>query len=272
MIRAVARVLSNIAAYVRASVRRDDRPRSISPGDADPGFDQAEVATAAHDCLNLLTVMIACAEAMRRTHPNKRACDDEIVEFHKAGDRLEHLAQQLIAAAGPTRHRTWRVDVNELILDSEGMLTRVLPAGVLLRLQLEAAPDAVRASRWEIERILLSLVAYAGRDLTNGSTVFVRTSTFPRLPRSFRMPGVGGRSYIRITVADFGAVLRPYSRLVAYFSRRRPADRSLGLETVSRTVQRLNGAFHIESDSGRRMQISVDIPLVVGGSDDDPPV
>jgi len=270
VLRALARVLSNIAAYIQGSARRDDRSRSISADATDTGFDRAEVATAAHDCLNLLTVMIACADAIRRTHPNKRACDDDIVEFHRAADRLERLAQQL-TGAGPARYQTWRaIDVNEVIRESEGMLARVLPVGVLLRLELAAAPSAVRANRWEIERTLLSLVAHAGRDLPNGSTVLVKTATFPRRPRSFKLPRVSGRSYIRVTVADSSAVLHPYSRLVAFFSRRRPADRSLGLETVSRTVQRLNGALHIEIDAGRRIQINVDIPLVVDGSDDDP--
>ena len=272
MIRALARVLSNTAVYVRASARRDDRSRSISADAADKRFDRAEVATAAHDCLNLLTVMVACPDAMRRTHPCKRACDDDIEEFHKAADRLERIAQQLISA-GPTRYRTWRViDVNDSILESEGSLRRVLPPGALLQLQLAAARSAVRANLWEIERILLCLVAHAGRDLPNGSTVLVKTATFPHLPRLFKTPRVSGRSYIRVTVARSGAVLQPPSRLVDYFSTRTPADRSLDVETVSRTVQRLNGALHIESDSGRRMQISVDIPLVVDRSDDEPPV
>jgi hypothetical protein len=273
VIRALARVLSNIAAYVREWSRRDDRSRSISADAADTGFDRAEVATAAHDCLNLLTVMVACADAMRRTHPYKRACDDDIMEFHKAADRLERVAQQLISA-GPTRYRTWRViDVNDSILESEGSLRRVLPPGVVLQVQLAAARSAVRANLWEIERILLSLVAHAGRDLPNGSTVFVKTATFPRLPRFFKTPRMSGRPYIRITVAHSGAVLHPHSRPVADFSTRKPADRSLDLDTVSRTVQRLNGALHLESDSGRRMRISVDIPLVVDGSDDErPPV
>jgi hypothetical protein len=271
VIRALARVLSNIAAYVRASARRDDRSRSIRADAADTGFDRAEVAIAAHDCLNLLTVMVACADSMRRTHPYKRACDDDIEELHKAADRLERVAQQLISA-GPTRYRTWRViDVNDSILESEGSLRRVLPPGVLLQLQLAAARSAVRANLWEIERILLSLVAHAGRDLPNGSTVLVKTATFPHLPRLFN-PRVSGRSYIRVTAARSGAVLQPPSSLVDYFSTRKAADRSLDVETVSRTVHRLNGALHVERDSGRRMQISVDIPLVVDGSDDEPPV
>ena len=266
MIRALERVLSNTAAYVRASARRDDRSRSISADAADTGFDRAEVATAAHDCLNLLTVMVACADSMRRTHPYKRACDDDIEAFHKAADRLERVAQQLISA-GPTRYRTWRViDVNDSILESEGSLRRVLPPGVLLQLQLAADRSAVRANLWEIERILLSLVGHAGRDLPNGSTVLVKTATFSHLPRLFKTPRVSGRSYIRVTVARSGA------RLIDHFSTRTPADRSLDVETVSRTVQRLNGALHIGNDSGRSMQISVDIPLVVDGSGDEPPV
>jgi hypothetical protein len=129
----------------------------------------------------------------------------------------------------------------------------------------------VRADLWDIERILLSLVAHAGCDLPDGSTVFVKTATFPRLPCFFKTPRVSGRSHVRVTVAHSGAVLDRQSRLVAYFSTRKPVDRHLDLETVSRTVQRLNGALHIESDSGRRMQISVDIPLAVDGSDDEPP-
>jgi hypothetical protein len=187
--------------------------------------------------------MVACAEAMRRTHPDKRASDDDIMEFHRAADRLERVAQQLISA-GPTRYRTWRViDVNDSILESEGSLRRVLPPGVLLQLQLAAARSAVRANLWEIERILLSLVAHAGRDLPNGSTVLVKTTTFPQLPRFFKTPRVSGRSCIRHR-RHSGAVLQPQSGLVDYFSTRTPADRSLDLETVSRTVQRLNGTLH----------------------------
>ena len=267
MIRALERVLSSIAAYVRGSARRDEP--SIRAGGSDTPVDRLEVASAAQDCLNLLAVMVACADAMRVTHPNKRAGDDDIVEFHKAADRLERVAQQLIEGEPPPYQTRRVIDVNELIRTSEGMLARALPAGVSLWLQLGSVRGLVRAHRWDIERILLNLVALAGRSAPDGTTVFVHTAGFHRVPRSFKASRMRGRSYIRVTVADSRAALRLHSRVVAYFSTWKPVDRSLGVETVSRSVQRLNGALHIESDSGRRMRIRVDIPLVIDSSDDD---
>jgi chemotaxis protein histidine kinase CheA len=46
---------------------------------------------------------------------------------------------------------------------------------------------------------------------------------------------------------------------------------ALGLGMVARSVQQLNGTLRIESDSGHRMRITVELPLVIDGADDHPP-
>jgi nitrogen-specific signal transduction histidine kinase len=268
VIRALQRLLSSIAAYVRTRARRNRISISDNPADA-AAIDRTAMAIAAHDCFNLLAIMVACADAMRRTHPNKHACDDDVVEFHRAADRLERVAHQLLATGLASHQNGQLVDLNALIARSEGMLARVLPDGIFLQLQLTPVRGVVRADPWDIERILLNLVVQVGRDVPDGSVVAVQTVLVQQAPHGLTAPNLRARTFIRVTVADSGAVLRPRSRVVPYFSKSRQVDNKLRLGMVARSVQQLNGALHIESDSERRMRICVDFPLIIGGSEED---
>jgi nitrogen-specific signal transduction histidine kinase len=232
-------------------------------------LDRTDVAMTAHDCLSLLDIMVACANGMRGSHPSTRASDDDIVEFHKAAQRLRHVAQLLVANEPVQPPRRHVIDVNQVIAESEGLLSRAVPAGTSLRLDLCELQATVRADRWDIERILLNLVLNAGRGLQGENVVIIQTASMKQVPPGLKSPHIRARSYITLIVSDAKATLHRGTRVVAHLGNLERLGSDLSLAAVARSVQQLEGALQREIDSARHVRIRVDLPLALDDPDDD---
>jgi signal transduction histidine kinase len=199
----------------------------------------------------LLAIMVRCAEAMR--HPE---AEDDFLEFRRAAERMDHVAQQLISGQRMEVATPEPIELNRLVSESLGMLKRTVAPGISMQLQLGAARGSrVRARRWDLERILLNLVMTTARNTAPGGIVIVETRS---------MEDVGPS--VRLIVSDSGAVSPRAARVVPEFSPSTQHDSGLGLATVAQLVQQLNGVLEFESDSERRTRIQVDFPLAPGDS------
>jgi len=211
------------------------------------------VALIAHDCLTLLAVMIRCADVMR--HPG---AEDDFLEFHRAVDRMERLAQQLISPRQTEMETTDSIDLSQLVVESEGMLKRAVAPGVSLRLQPGALGWArIRARRWDFERILLHVVIRAARGMASGEVVLETSARAQARPS--------------VTLIVTGSSTAPESRVRVdpRLSAARPHEADLGLAAVARLVQRTKGVLHFESDAEHRTRIQVDFPSAPDDSGDD---
>ena len=212
--------------------------------------------------------MMASAKGTHGSHPDWRASDD-VVEFRQAAERIRYFARRLIADT-PAQPARELIDVNHVITESQGMVSRLVPAGTELRLELAVTPATVNAERWEIERILLNLVLNAcRRGLQVGSEIVIQTASMKQVPPGLKSPNIQVRSYISLTVSVASVIARRGIRVLAspWNVERRGSD--LTLAAVARTVQQLEGTLQLEIDSDRYMRVRVDLPLVIAGSDDE---
>jgi hypothetical protein len=215
--------------------------------------DRDEVALTAHDCLTLLAIMVRCADSMRRPE-----AEDDILEFHRAADRMDRLVHHLIAPRQPQTETPELIDLGELIAESEGMLKRAVAPGVSLRFQPGAIGWApVQARRWDLERILLHVVINAERGIVSGVVVIATSGEHPG-------------SSISLIVTGSGSASPSPARIDLRTSASDHAENDLGLAAVARLVQRLNGVLQFETDSERRTRIQVDFPFAGGGSEANP--
>ena len=252
MMRRIWSLVSRITMWRRKPSRRPEDSRIRTHDVA--VLDRREVVLTAHDCLTLLAIMIRCADAMR--HPG---AEDEFLEFRRAADRMDHLAQHLISPQRTEMATPQPIEVNRLVAESEGMLKRAVAPGISLRLQLGAAEGTrVRARQWDLERILLNLVLNTARSMAGGGIIVVETASMQD----------GGS--VRLIVSDSGAVSPPSARVIPRFSALPQHSSGLGLAVVAQLAQRLNGVLQFESDSQRRTRIQVDFPLDPGESQRDP--
>jgi hypothetical protein len=227
--------------------------------------DRDDVALTAHDCLTLLAIMVRCAEAMR--HPE---AEDDFLEFRRAADRMDRLAQQLISPRQTDVEAPHAIDFAQLVAECEGMLKRAVAPGVSLRLQLGPSQSArIRARRWDLERILLHVVINAARSMTSGGIVVVEMSSTHDASGRLNASQATPRPYVSLIV-NGSATATSSARIIPRSSASSQDDSDLSLAAVARLVQRLNGRLQFESDSERRTRIQADFPLATGELEDNP--
>ena len=248
--------LSRIMKWTRATRQPPDDWRIATDAAVS---DRDEVALTAHDCLTLLAIMVRCADAMR--HPET---EDDFVEFHRAVDRMDRLARQLISPRQTEVETPEPIELSQLVAESEGMLKRAVAPGVVLRLQLSALGGAhIRARRWDVERILLHLVITAARGVTLGA-VIIETSSTRESSGGLTPRRADVRSSVTIIVRGSAAAPPSLARIVSGASASGQHENDLGLAAVARLVQRLDGVLQFESDSEHRTRIQVDLPMAIG--------
>jgi signal transduction histidine kinase len=257
-------VLSRIMGWTGATPRPPDDSR-IHTHDVAVS-DRDDVALTAHDSLTLLAIMVRCADAMR--HPE---AEDDFLEFHRAADRMNRLAQQLTFPRQTEMETPEPIDLSQLVAESEGMLTRAVAPGVSLRLQLGALPGSrIRARRWDVERILLHLVINAARGMASGGVVAIETSSTHDASGGLTLPHADVRPSVSLIVNGLATAPTSSARIIPRSSASGQHESDLGLAAVARLVQRLNGVLQFESDSERRTRTQVDFPLAIGDLQDHP--
>ena len=83
-----------------------------------------------------------------------------------------------------------------------------------------------------------------------------------QVPSGLKPPFIHGNAYVRITVSDSGAGMPSgvRARILDRLPLRKRHGTELGLAAVVHTVRSLNGAVHIDSDTGQGTQFNVDLP------------
>ena len=235
---------------------------------ADAAFDRLDVAAVAHDWMTLLAIIDRCANAIRESKPDNHAIDEDLIEFRRAGERMNSIAQQLISHRQIETNGAQVLDLSRLVAESQGMLTRALATGISVRLQLAGDGGVhVRARRWHLERILLNLVLNASRGLPAGGIVVVATSAVQPPLRGVTPTHIHARRWVTLSVSASSSLSETSARVVPHFSASQQDGRDVGLTAVARLVEQIQGVLQFESDSKHHTWIRVDFPVATDVQD-----
>jgi signal transduction histidine kinase len=209
----------------------------------------------ANDLRALLRVMSMCVESLReRIEPDD--ADRDFGDLEGAIDSAFHIVRELIATEGPQPDQAAVVDVNDLVVQLESVLTRVLGPQIRLTMRLDAADTIVEAEAVQLEWVLLNLAANSRDAMPNGGVFGIDTAT---VTRHIGVPSREVR-YVRLTITDTGLGLaeEAYTRAFEPFFSTRDGRSGLGLTSVAMIVRRYRGWLHIDSDSaGTRVHIHI---------------
>ena len=186
--------------------------------------------------------MSMCVQSLRERSLPDAAAERDLIELDGAIDSAFHIARELIAMDGDSTHVAV-ADVNDVVLQLEGVLARVLGSQIHLTLRLEAIDGLVEAETVQLEWVLLNLAANSRDAMPKGGLFEIRTASITRRHDEVR--------YIRVTVTDTGPGLPDDVRARAFepFVSTREGHAGLGLTSVAMIVRRFRGWIDIESDS-----------------------
>ncbi|MBD3367800.1 MAG: PAS domain S-box protein, partial [Candidatus Eisenbacteria bacterium] len=159
----------------------------------------------AHDFNNLLTAITGYTDLLLSRTDLGRGVSDDLTNIRKAADQASALTRQLLAFSRrqPLEKKTH--DVNQLVLDMEAMIRRLIGEDIELVTDLADGSLCASADAGQIEQVVLNLAVNARDAMPDGGRLTVLTDVVDLDQETTRTlhdarPG----RFIRITVEDSG--------------------------------------------------------------------
>jgi len=218
----------------------------------------------AHEFNNLLVVIAGLADLALERSLEQAATRRDLEEIRAAAERASRLTRELLSFARSQSVEVRPVALNEVLVDLEALLDRLLGTNIGLRLELADSLGSVSVDPSQLEQAVVDLVLSA-RDATlpDGGEVLVTTRVI-EAPVAGEATLRAGR-YAALRVIDHGAGLDPEARarlFEPYVTRASEAGGSaLGLAFVRCFAEQAGGEVRVQSEPGKGTRVELLLPL-----------
>jgi PAS domain S-box-containing protein len=221
----------------------------------------------AHDFNNLLTAISGYSDLLlmdlREGDPARR----EVQEIRKAGDRAASLTQQLLAFSRRQVLRPRVLDLNQVVMNMEKMLRRLIGEDIELVTFLAEDLESVKADPGQIEQVIANLAVNSRDAMPKGGKLLLKTGNLVLgEPYASQHDPVQPGSYVLLEVTDTGCGMdeATMSRLFEPFFTTKEVGKGtgLGLATVYGIVKQSGGYIWAYSEVGLGTTFKVYLPSV----------
>jgi CheY-like chemotaxis protein len=171
----------------------------------------------------------------------------------RATDRAADLTRQLLAFGRKQLLQPKVLNLNQVVLDSSGLLRRLIRENIELVTAPHPEPLPIRADRGQLEQVIVNLVLNARDAMPNGGRLRLATAPGP------------GSAHARLIVSDTGCGMdaQARSRIWEPFFTTKEVGKGtgLGLATVYGIVKQSGGDVEVQSEPGRGSTFTITLPL-----------
>ncbi len=206
----------------------------------------------AHDFNNLMTVIGCSVDLLSECIATGDPKHDDLSQIKAAADRAAVLTSQLLAFSRRRHFHARAINVNEVILDLEQMLRRVLGSNILVQTNLLHTIDQIFTDQSQIEQIIMNLAVNARDAMPSGGSLLISTqSKLLGAPAPSRFGTIPAGKYVTISVKDSGIGMSPFvleHAFEPFFTTKESGKGTgLGLATIHGIVHQCSGHIIIET-------------------------
>lgn len=221
----------------------------------------------AHDFNNLVTVIKGYCDLISRKLGPGHDVQDWFEEIKNSANRAAALTSQLLAFSRKQVLEPRVLDLNELLVDMNRLLRRII--GEHIELQVDLAPNLgnVKVDKGQFEQVIMNLAVNAYDAMPRGGRLSVKTEN--RAVTGTENGHVGQLlpgEYVMISVADDGEGMTPevLSRVFEPFFTTKEVGKGtgLGLATVYGIITQSGGTIDVESRTGEGSTFRIYLPVV----------
>jgi two-component system, cell cycle sensor histidine kinase and response regulator CckA len=228
----------------------------------------------AHDFNNLLTVIGGHVEMLIRGAGDSEL-GQRLEQVKQAADRAALLTRQLLAFSRRQVLQTRVVNLNQVIQQLIGMLSRLIKENIELTFLPARDLGCVRADPYQIEQVMINLTVNAQDAMPRGGQLGIET-------RNVRVDAHGGRAtddfppgdYVEVLVRDTGLGMDRdvQSRIFEPFftTKKLGEGTGLGLSMAYGIVQQSGGHIRVETRQGEGTTFKIYLPRVAGAPEAQP--
>lgn len=221
----------------------------------------------AHDFNNLLTAIIGYADLIQARGAGDALVRQHAALIHKAGEQAAVLTRQLLAFSRKQLLQPRVIDLNQLVVDMEKLLRRVIGERFDLQTKPEAEIGRILADPSQLEQVILNLGVNARDAMPKGGRLTIRTATVHLDSTQARQisTALSAGDYVELSVADTGAGMSDKTKekiFEPFFTTKGPGQGTgLGLATVYGIVRQSGGGIAVESALGKGSTFRIYFPL-----------
>ncbi|MCE9573076.1 MAG: response regulator [Deltaproteobacteria bacterium] len=221
----------------------------------------------AHDFNNVLTVIMGYGDLILADLKQTDPLREDIEAIQTAAARAGRLTHQLLMFSRQQPMEAKVVDLNDVLVDMDRMLQRILGEDVELVAVPPKTSGRVRVDPSHIEQVILNLVVNARDAMPTGGKLTIETANV-ELDEAYaraHLPAVAG-PHVMLAVTDTGCGMdaETQARIFEPFftTKGQGHGTGLGLSTVFGIVQQSGGSIWVYSEPGQGTSFKVYLPRV----------
>jgi PAS domain S-box-containing protein len=219
----------------------------------------------AHDFNNMLTAIVGYARLSGAALPPGHPISGHLQSIMQAADRATNLTRQLLVFSRRQSIEPKVFDLNDLVIDFDKMLRRLLEAEIELVVLLAADPVPLKTDSTQMEQILMNLAINARDSMPDGGKFMIETANVALdAEQASQMGGISPGQYVMLTASDTGKGMsdevRPRIFEPFFTTKEIGKGTGLGLATCYGAVKQNGGHIEVLSDPGRGTTFKIYIP------------
>ena len=219
----------------------------------------------AHDFNNMLSAVLSYTELLMPKFTHDERSTNYLKEIQRAAERAANLTRQLLASSRQHIIAPRVLDLNDLIIDINKMLRRMIREHIELITLPAAKLDKIMADSGQIEQVLINLVLNARDAMPDGGKVIIESANATvESDYDLQHPGVDAGNYVMLSVADTGIGMSKEAQDRAFepfFTTKEVGKGTgLGLSTCYGIVTQNGGHIMVDSEQGRGTTFRIYLP------------
>ncbi|MBI1388962.1 MAG: PAS domain S-box protein [bacterium] len=221
----------------------------------------------AHDFNNILTAIIGYTEFATNKVDSDHPAHGDLIEIGKAADRAVHLTRHLLAFSRKQILQTKVIDLNELIVDLDKMLRRLI--GEDIEYVTLTSPELwrIKTDPGQVEHALTNLVINARDAMPSGGKLTIETRSVHLDETAVKKHlDIPSGDYVMLAVSDTGVGIPPnlLEKIFEPFftTKGKGKGTGLGLSTVHGIVKQSGGDVTVYSEPGAGTTVKMYFPRV----------
>jgi signal transduction histidine kinase/CheY-like chemotaxis protein len=223
----------------------------------------------AHDFNNLLSVILSYADLIASNLSPSDPVGADVAEIRKATLTAADLTRQLLVFTRQQVVAPKVLNLNDVILNMDKMLRRILGEDIDLVLALVPSLGLVLVDPSSVEQVVMNLVVNARDAMPTGGKLTIETGHVD-LDDAYAGQHLGAKpgSHVMLAVSDTGTGMdrETQRRIFEPFFTTKAVGKGtgLGLSTVFGIVQQAGGSVWVYSEPGKGATFKVYLPRVDG--------